>query len=102
MLFHILPLDTNVNEFLTNADNHEYTLVVNPPGSFGERVRSRSERGGSCFISIRPYDPDRLTYKATCLRALLTIQHLFIYILLTVPDTCPEKNSHILLKEGCR
>jgi hypothetical protein len=46
-------LTADVKEFLTNSVNHEYKSTVNPPGSFGERVRSRLERGGSCFFRGR-------------------------------------------------
>ena len=58
------------NRFLTVYHNHVYGLPVNPPGSFGERVRSRFERGGSCFISIRPYSPEQPTRHATYIGAL--------------------------------
>lgn len=42
-----------VKDFLTNADSYAYKVAVNPPGSFGERVRGRSERSGSCFFRWR-------------------------------------------------
>jgi hypothetical protein len=46
-------LSVFVKDFLTNADSHAYKVTVNPPGSFGERVRGRLERGGSCFFRRR-------------------------------------------------
>ena len=45
-----IRLTAHANEFLTNGEGCVYVSTVKPPGSFGERVRSRSERGGSCFL----------------------------------------------------
>jgi len=47
------PLYTNANDLLTIDNANVYKLSVNSPGSFGERVRSRPERGGSCFFERR-------------------------------------------------
>ncbi len=38
---------------LTRRDHRLYIASVNTPGSFGERARSRLERGGSCFLRGR-------------------------------------------------
>ena len=43
----------HVKEFLTNGEGSVNMFTIKPPGSFGERVRGRSERGGSCFFRWR-------------------------------------------------
>jgi hypothetical protein len=52
-IYFCLPLYTNANDLLTIDNETVYKLSVNSPGSFGERVRSRPERGGSCFFERR-------------------------------------------------
>jgi ATP-dependent DNA helicase RecG len=47
-----LAIPPRKNDLLTKHHNCLYSLFITPPGSFGERVRSRSERGGSCFITF--------------------------------------------------
>ena len=53
-----LAIPTRRNDILTKHNNCLYLLFITPPGSFGERVRSRSERGGSCFIDTTSTDHD--------------------------------------------
>lgn len=75
MQLPILPLDTRVNEFLTNYRNDVYELPVTPSGSFGKRVQSRPSRGGSCFFNAYNFDPGQHISRTTNPRALLKIHY---------------------------
>jgi len=77
---------SKANELLTYHRNHVYELSITPPGSFGERVRSRPIKGGSCFINAHHSDPDQLISQATYSMALLVIHYPVIY--LAVHLTC--------------
>jgi hypothetical protein len=87
------------NGLLTDYRHRAYELPITPLGSFGERVRSRPERGGSCFITARPLDSIQLLQQATYLRALSTICCFTIYCrqflihIVKMPIAFPEKGG---------
>ena len=71
---------SKANELLTDHRNHVYELLITPPDSFGERVRSRSERGGSCFLTAHHSDPDQYISQTTYPLVSSTIHNLpYIY-----------------------
>lgn len=67
---------------LTDHPYRAYELRVTPLGSFGERVRSRPIRGGSCFINSHHSDPDQLVSQAACTMTLLVIRSPIIYLMI--------------------
>jgi hypothetical protein len=62
-------------KLLTDYRHRAYELHVTPLGSFGERVRSRLTRGGSCFINTHHSDPDQHISRTTHPRALFKIHY---------------------------
>ena len=77
---------SKANELLTDHRNHVHELLMPLPDSFGERVRSRPARGGSCFINAHHSDPDKPISQAMYSIALLVIHYPVIY--LAVHLTC--------------
>jgi hypothetical protein len=71
-----LAIPTRKNYLLTKHHNCLYSLFITPPGSLGERVRSRSERGGSCFLNAHHSDPDKCISQATYPLVSSTIHNL--------------------------
>ena len=71
---------SKANELLTDHRNHVYELLITPPDSFGERVRSCPERGGSCFINANHSDSDQPISQAAYTMALLVIHYPVIYL----------------------
>ena len=89
---------SKANEPLTDHRNHVYELLNAPPDSFGERVRSCPERGGSCFINANNSDSDQPISQAAYAMALLVIHYPVIYIVVHLTGQVNLLNDVLITK----